>query len=371
MKLWKNLIVAVLVGIAGYLSLCSIIALSVIKTDTISSEASTAKLNEKLLAIRTSKSEYDALFPKAFVYPDPLKELEDQIAKYKEQSLQIPAKLVLAADINALFANLTTDVATLRDNLFNYQDKLIERAVFTFDVSNIDRKGGREKTKQFLDMINWFLNAIEISKESLGLCRNEVSNLYERIAEQSGEIGAKKIDQSLGEIRGQLSSLIWNARRRCSSSPPIPLLPTRQSFGTQIGVFGFSGWVIESESESLVLIVGLLGFGLLGAVASSSIRNFDTLKMHGLLLPNIAPVVIRGASAAILVFLAAYGGLAVFAKNGGDPNPYVVLFACLVASVYSEDTWLWAANRFRSQLGGRGPNADKPAVPDQQLASKS
>lgn len=75
------------------------------------------------------------------------------------------------------------------------------------------------------------------------------------------------------------------------------------------------------------------------------------------LVPNLASVVIRGGSAAVLTFLAVYGGLAVFAGANTNPNPYVVLFACLAAAVFSDDAWTWGAQQFRSRLSaGGGPD---------------
>jgi hypothetical protein len=50
-------------------------------------------------------------------------------------------------------------------------------------------------------------------------------------------------------------------------------------------------------------------------------------------------------TAAIVVFLAAYGGLAVLGAGGGDPNPYVVFVTCLIGAAYSEDVWSWARRK--------------------------
>ena len=62
---------------------------------------------------------------------------------------------------------------------------------------------------------------------------------------------------------------------------------------------------------------------------------------------------IRGFSAAVVVFLAVEGGLAIFAADRPEPNPYVLLLTCLVAAVFSEDVWEWAHKNLRDQLGGK------------------
>jgi uncharacterized membrane protein YfcA len=55
--------------------------------------------------------------------------------------------------------------------------------------------------------------------------------------------------------------------------------------------------------------------------------------------------VCRGTSAAIIVFLAAYGGITIVAHDQSDPNPYLVFATCLVGAVFSEEIWKWAEAR--------------------------
>jgi hypothetical protein len=66
-------------------------------------------------------------------------------------------------------------------------------------------------------------------------------------------------------------------------------------------------------------------------------------------------VVIRGLSAAIVVFLAVEGGLAIFA--GGtvdpDPNPYVLLLTCPIGAVFSEHIWEWAQEKLNQWFANR------------------
>ncbi len=66
------------------------------------------------------------------------------------------------------------------------------------------------------------------------------------------------------------------------------------------------------------------------------------------------PALIRGIGAAVLVFLLAKGGAAIFTKGDATPNAYAIFFACFVAAVFSDDVWLWARNRQRNELGGLG-----------------
>lgn len=156
-------------------------------------------------------------------------------------------------------------------------------------------------------------------------------------------------------------------------------LPER---GKGLGVFQWvSGWLLQTDSLPLTMIVGMLGFGLLGAAASTFVREqkkrdqeeeefrkeqartghrppppteeeaASMEKPAQPLVLNLPSVVIRGGSAAIVVFLGIMGGLSVFSSEA-DPNPYALLFTCLVGAVFSEQVWEWAEKRFG--MGGEG-----------------
>jgi hypothetical protein len=128
--------------------------------------------------------------------------------------------------------------------------------------------------------------------------------------------------------------------------PEADFLPQRRGPSDSLGLFGrMAKWLLATESRDLALITGLLGFGFFGALAASFIRQ--TAAQPGQVLPPagwILPALIRGVAAAVLVFLAVVGGLAVFTQAGPEPapNPYAVFFACFIAAVFSEDVWKWA-----------------------------
>ena len=80
-------------------------------------------------------------------------------------------------------------------------------------------------------------------------------------------------------------------------------LYARREIGSQLALFGMAtGWLLRTESRDLALIVGLLGFGFFGALASSFIRRAQT-KEALLDTALIVPALIRGVAAAILDFL--------------------------------------------------------------------
>jgi hypothetical protein len=128
-----------------------------------------------------------------------------------------------------------------------------------------------------------------------------------------------------------------------------------------LGPFGAAAaWLLRTESTELALIIGLLGFGFFGALAASFVREFSQTPGH--VLPSVGfiiPALIRGVGAAILVFLLAKGGTAIFTRGDASPNAYAIFFACFIAAVFSEDVWSWARRRQRDQLPGA--NQSTPA----------
>jgi hypothetical protein len=137
-----------------------------------------------------------------------------------------------------------------------------------------------------------------------------------------------------------LSDMTLPGRLSSLPEPPRP--------GSQWGIFGFiSGWLLRANSYALILITGMLGFGLFGSLISSVVRDYAKPQSGKPLVEDLASAVIRGLSAAVVVFLSAKGGLAVFTTKEVEPNAYVLFFTCLVGAVFSEKIWAWA----REKLG--------------------
>jgi len=151
--------------------------------------------------------------------------------------------------------------------------------------------------------------------------------------------------------------------------PAMDQLPQPPKPGSQWGIFGLvAGWLLKARTMALVLIIGMLGFGLFGAAISSVVREEKTRQPEEPLVKDLASVVIRGLSAAVVVFLAVEGGVAIFTTNAPEPNPYVLFFTCLVGAVFSERVWEWARERLSQNLGAndqsnsedQAANKDKP-----------
>ena len=139
------------------------------------------------------------------------------------------------------------------------------------------------------------------------------------------------------------------------------LVPERPSRGESLGYVGrITGWLLDTDSLPLVIIIGLVGFSLLGATVSRVVRLGAADGLAGLDVSDLMRVVAGGVTAAMLVFLAAYGGLAVLGETEADPNPYVIFAFCLVGAIFSERVWLWAEDSILARITGREQGTDIP-----------
>jgi hypothetical protein len=157
---------------------------------------------------------------------------------------------------------------------------------------------------------------------------------------------------------GALSSLANGYDRACARGPAISAEFVPPEPGAGWGPFGkVANWLLRTKSFALALITGMLGFGLLGAAISAFVRTDTRADNRAVPRANgaeVGRVVVRGLSAAVVLFLAVKGGLAILAVGEQDPNAYVLFFTCLVGAVFSEDVWTWARTKFLKNLGGDG-----------------
>jgi hypothetical protein len=101
----------------------------------------------------------------------------------------------------------------------------------------------------------------------------------------------------------------------------------------------------------------MLGFGLLGSAIATFVRGGERGQVS--LAAEVTSVLVRGLSAAVVVFLAVKGGLAIFSASENEPNAYVVFLTCLVGAVFSEDVWNWAHSKFLDNLSSKSTQEKK------------
>jgi hypothetical protein len=250
---------------------------------------------------------------------------------------------------------------TLRTEVYQREDALQGHVPNVFDSGTVGHLAARERSRYIQTLDLEFQHQISLMESSLRSCVLSVRTL-----EEYWQYLANDLEQSLDHDT-QTATRVANEKnskdktprayyetsfRLRSSSParsvptcenptyPNFVSPTPPNAVDEWGAFRFfAGWLLRSESMPLAVITGMLGVGLLGAAASSFIRQQASRKKGDPLVEDLAGVVIRGFSAAIVIFLAVEGGLSIFGAGTGEPNSYVLLCTCLIGSVFSEDVW--------------------------------
>jgi hypothetical protein len=120
------------------------------------------------------------------------------------------------------------------------------------------------------------------------------------------------------------------------------VFPKEGAIGQDWG--GIFRWLIapiaRSKNVDVLLICGMIGFGLFGAAIAIFITGTDLeTDSAG---SNLLLVIVRGFSAAIVVYLSARAGIAVVNSGNSDPNPLVLFLFCFIGAVFSERIWAWA-----------------------------
>lgn len=120
------------------------------------------------------------------------------------------------------------------------------------------------------------------------------------------------------------------------------------SNNTVFRAFFITNIVVRDESQTLALIIGLIGFGLLGAIIGTFSRaNAETnITSKSIIINSIFTTIIKSFSASMISYLSIKGGLSILTSNTeNNANPYFILFVCFLASVYSEEIWQWAKKK--------------------------
>ena len=337
--LWKNsaFVAVLLAGV--YLILAAIIAVPELQESTASAESDIATLTTTL-----QSPEYQLVpVPAAFFGADPFGALQAALDSPDARGLRGGAEAEQQID--------ETKAERARVNLEHsnaveyWTRKLMQsrsQALTTFE-RHARRKGNFERNEHYEKLLQWYERQLHEAHRELsecvyaaGLADNDTTRWADGLLRR-----VRRKDPSL--IRPSETPMRWKfALDQCDDRWEFSTVPPRQRLGGRLGPFEpVAGWLLKTESLSLALVVSLLGFGLLGASASTIIRSHGaSAPAEGQpLVPNLLSVIVRGLSAAMVVFLVVEGGLSVFASSSSEPNPYVLMLTCLIAAVFSEPVW--------------------------------
>ncbi len=362
---WRNAALLLVLCLASYLSITAIIAVPILTADpareTPAGRASTGEsLRERLKNMLITPEQFVRDFPESLPAPpkwEPPETAANEAPTAEAQWLQSQFRLFVADQARA-YDDLVAAWGQLRVRYRDRQSELVEQATRTHELVNLYRVGERERIQHLLDIDAWFQEWLTLARNHLNDCRSAMAAYAGALALVHTALGTLSRSppgagpMPLGD--GSLSQARSSAEQQCRRNIRDTAVPRRADLGSTLGPIGVAtNWLLKSESLPLTLIVGLVGFGLLGAACSTFIRRRSTRRPGEPWVDDPLAVVVQGTSAAIVVFLAVYGGLAVFAAPSAEPNPYVVLFACLVAAVYSEDVWSWARTRLGGGIAGK------------------
>jgi hypothetical protein len=364
----QRIVFGLLVVIAFYLGLSALLAIPLFQDKSRPPNLTVESLDKALAPNTISVEVFERTFAQQL---PPLREVVrpgaggDQAAGAASPAAAFLAPFV--RDHQSMLSELQFGWTALRQTVLSDQTRLREQAKIAF-ASGLDSGiGGRQIAEHYYELVVWHQGALQRVTDSLRACWSRATAFSASASELHDNLNflSQPDDRRFREsqVQDQLRRVFDNfsfARRECSpaaASPHDPI-PRRKSFAEGLGPIGrWSGWLLETEQMPVVIIVGLVGFSLLGATVSRAVRVRQEGPNGALTLDDLLIVVAGGTTAAIVVFLAAYGGLAVLGGNSGDPNPYVLFVTCLIGAVYSEDVWTWARRRLLSsatRAAGRG-----------------
>jgi hypothetical protein len=122
--------------------------------------------------------------------------------------------------------------------------------------------------------------------------------------------------------------------------------PKPNKIGSDYGaVFSFFIQGIGQGSTDVLLLVGMIGFGLFGSILSIFITtNIESDNEKSLTYKTML-VVVKGFSAAIVVFLATRGGISILNSGSSNPNPLILFLFCFIGAIFSDPIWEWSKQK--------------------------
>lgn len=397
----QNILLSVIFILSAYLSITAIAAIPWLLQVESSEVLNRDRLQQRLDGTILTQIEFDQKFPQdylrsfdPFVVLLPLLEIDTDSLQREHVAMKLPDRYKINWDqriqqskeeVNSL-KKRRDDVINrwnqYRKAVSDKQQGLLKEALDNFETDLLSPMSTQERIFYFQEIDKWFkqrisslhtnlsqfMAYIEDCDERLKFWINDLKSEIERdiiqVREyaQNSTVTLRNIDPENLYLYGNPTRLYkdTDSYELSKLSNISELQPTPPEPGLGWGPFGWiSKWLLRTKSFELALITGMLGFGLFGAAISSFVRGQSFQQ-------NIANLIIRGLSAAIIVFLAVKGGLAIFTVGDQQPNAYVLFFACLVGAVFSEDVWKKARDQFGQNLTTGDKASDSESAVGQQ-----
>jgi hypothetical protein len=377
----QNILLMVVFIISGYLSIAAIVAIPWMAQGNVPKEIEESRVNE-LKILKGTQKEFEDRF-NDFGDANPFEAIEENSIpsqEFKNQKLNDRWRDLVNYVTNEINfykrkrADTIEKWKPFRQKAWERMQELEQSAINSFK-SQIKYMGIPEQEYYFREVFNWHswnvAEIIETVKDIRSqIIRNDgvlskFSKFYKDYLDKT-RIDFLEIDKEGSDPYTSFGNppriLSEDFKYVVFELPEFRSTPAPPKAGSQWGVFGMaSGWLLKTRSFSLILITGMLGFGLFGSVTSSFIRQQTSHTRGDPLVPDLPFAVVRGLSAAVVVFLAVEGGIAIFTAAEPQPNPYVLFFTCLVGAVFSETVWNWAKKKLIERF------SDSPVSGNEQV----
>ena len=251
--------------------------------------------------------------------------LTDFAKDYRKKEIEFKNKLSVNFDSKSY--SLLTDKADLFMSTRSAFEYFIDASKETFsnEIKNINT----------IDQLN-----VSELKEVVQDIEKDIQALAETEAVQPTNDSLPKPRLILNSTYNPVSFV--NYPTLISSAYNTAYVPTIEKDGSDWPLFGaISKYLIRTQSTELVLLIGMFGFGLLGA----SILSFEKLNgpkefLTTSIIKNFVNVLARGFGAALVVYMAIKAGLTIFtAGTTTDANGYMLLLTCFAAAIFSDKIW--------------------------------
>jgi len=365
----------------AYLSIAAIVAIPWLHEDRVAPALSRENLEKMLTGILPQSPEHldEHLRNIPVVNVNPLAPLNDYLAKRSKSTSMSDIYLLSAlqqaiADSEDARARAINQARSMPAEIVRRAAEMRRAALSAFDLETASPMSVQERGHFVREIQRSVSSDFGLLERTLRSCVTAIGESEKRLREVAhgaqllpiaaappnaqGDNREQELIQ-LTILARQLTSASLSLRDACEAPLVLNSVYTPPAPGSTWGPFGLvARWLLQTKSFALTLITGMLGFGLLGSVISTFVRG-GAARAQTSLTSEVVSVLVRGLSAAVVVFLAVKGGLAAFSSGDSEPNAYVVFFTCLIGAVFSEDVWKWAHSKFLDNLNSRPEPREK------------
>ncbi|OQW33423.1 MAG: hypothetical protein A4E19_03195 [Nitrospira sp. SG-bin1] len=302
-----------------------------------------------------------------------LKSNQQSYSNYWNELLDDVRELTSNSGIRLMAANFTQAWEDLRSQAHEHERNSLNTALTSFETKTLSPMSVQEKAVYVETLERWFNRGLRDYYDNLRDCKHS-AGIWQTTVQTEIHNSTTALRRALEMARdskrmqdfmspstyivppptSSTTAIMTLTHPRFTGCTPPPLntaRPEPPDPGLGLGPFGLvSSWLVRTKSLALVLITGMLGFGLLGATISSFVRSKEGSVLTEPTLGELGGVLVRGLSAAVIVYLAVKGGLAAYAVGETEPNAYVLFFTCLIGATFSERVWDWSRAKLEGQL---------------------